>query len=105
VVIAGPAGSQHLNADGTGHRNPPSALQSLVLPPLSMFFVSSQGEGQHYNNSGAQLQVGDCPPADPSQRIITAHLMFCWKDHQYVVGHVALHGRPQHSASKSYSAC
>jgi len=23
VNIAGPAGSQHLNADGTGHRNPP----------------------------------------------------------------------------------
>ena len=53
VVITGPAGSQHPNEDGTGHRNPPSALLSLVLPPLSMLFVSSQGEGQHHSNSGA----------------------------------------------------
>jgi len=45
VAIAGPAGSQHLNTDGTGHRNLPSALPSLVLPTLSMLFVSSQGEG------------------------------------------------------------
>jgi len=52
VAIAGPAGSQHLNADSTGHRNPPSALLSLVLPPLSMLFVSSQGEGQHHSNFG-----------------------------------------------------
>jgi len=90
VAIAGPAGSQHLNADGTGHRNPPSALPSLVLPPLPVLFVSSQGEGQHHSNSGAQQQAGDHPPADPRQRIITAHLMQCWKDHQYVLGHVAL---------------
>jgi len=80
VAIAGPAGSQHPNADGTGHRN----------PPLSMLFVSIQGEGQHHSNSGAQQQAGDRPPADPSQRIITAHLMQCWQDHQYVLGHVAL---------------
>jgi len=33
VAIAGLAGSQHPHADGTGHRNPPSALLSLVLPP------------------------------------------------------------------------
>jgi len=45
VAIAGPAGTQNLNADGTGHSHPPSALPSLVLPPLSMLFVSSQGEG------------------------------------------------------------
>ena len=57
-----------------------------------MLFVSSQGEGQYHSNSeaAAQQQAGDCPPADPSQRIITAHLMHCWKDHQYVLGHVAL---------------
>ena len=55
-----------------------------------MLFVSSQGEGQHHSNSEAQQQAGDRPPADPSQRIITAHLMQCWKDHQYVHGHVAL---------------
>ena len=55
-----------------------------------MLFVSSQGEGQHHSNSEAQQQAGDRPPADPSQRIITAHLMQCWKDHQYVLGHVAL---------------
>jgi len=90
VAIAGPAGSQHPNADGKGHRNPSSAPLSLVLPPLSMLFMSSQGEGQHHSNSGAQQQAGDRPPADPSQRIITAHLMQCWKDHQYVFGHVAL---------------
>ena len=89
VAIAGPAGSRHPNADGTGHRNPPSALLSLVLPPLSMLFVSSQGEDQHHSNSGAQQQAGACPPAE-SQRIITAHLMQCWKDHQCVLGHVAL---------------
>jgi len=89
VAIAGPAGSQHPNADGTGHSNPSSALPLLVLPPLSMLFVGSQGEGQHHSNSEAQ-QAGDRPPADPSQRIITAHLMQCWKDHQYVLGHVVL---------------
>ena len=33
---------------------------------------------------------GDRSPADPSQRIITAHLMQGWKDHQCVLGHVAL---------------
>jgi len=55
-----------------------------------MLFVSSQGEDQHHSNLGAQLQTGDHPPADPSQRIITAHLMQCWKDHQYVVRHVTL---------------
>jgi len=54
-----------------------------------MLFVSNLGEGQHHSNSGAQQQAGDRPPADPSQRIITAHLMQ-WKDHQYVLGHVAL---------------
>jgi len=90
VAIAGPAGSQHPNADGTGHSNPPSALPSLVLPPSSILFVISQGEGQHHSNSEAPQQAGDRPPADPSQRIITAHLMQCWKDHQYVLGHVVL---------------
>ena len=55
-----------------------------------MLFVSSQGEGQYYSNSEAQQQAGDGPPADPSQCIITAHLMQCWKDHQYVLGCVAL---------------
>jgi len=86
VVIAGPAGTQNHNADGTGHSNLPSALPSLVLPPLSMLLVSSQGEGQHHSNSEAQQQAIDPPPADPSQRIITAHHMQCWK----VLGHVAL---------------
>jgi len=88
--IAGPAGLQNPNADGTGHSNPPSALPSLVLPPSSILFVISQGEGQHHSNSEAPQQAGDRPPADPSQRIITAHLMQCWKDHQYVLGHVVL---------------
>ena len=41
VAIAGPAGTQNPRADGTGHSNPPSALLSLGLPPLSMLFVSS----------------------------------------------------------------
>jgi hypothetical protein len=36
VAIAGPAGTQNPTAHGTGHRKPPSALPSLVLPPLSM---------------------------------------------------------------------
>ena len=90
VAISGPAGTQNPNADGTCHSNPPSVLPSLVLPPLSMLFVSSQGEGQHHRNLGVQLQAGDRPPADLSQRIITAHLMQCWKDHQYVLGHVTL---------------
>jgi len=79
VAIPGPAGSQNPNADGTGHSSPPSALPSLVLPPLSMLFMSSQGEGQHHSNSEAQQHAGDRPPADMSQRIITAHLMQCWK--------------------------
>jgi len=40
----------------------------------------------------AQQHDGSSPPADPTQRtgIITAHLMQCCKDHQYVLGHVAL---------------
>jgi len=79
VAIAGPADAQNLTADSTGHRTPPSALPSLVLPPLSMLFESNQGEGRHYSSSEAQQQAGDRPPADPSQRIITAHLMQCWK--------------------------
>ena len=29
-LLAGPAGTQNPNADGTGHSNPPSALPSLV---------------------------------------------------------------------------
>ena len=90
VALAGPAGSQHLNADDTGHCNPLSALPSLGLPPLSMLFVSSQGEGQHHSNSGAQKKAGDRPPADLSPRISTAHLMQGWKDHKYVLRHVAL---------------
>ena len=55
-----------------------------------MLFVNSQGEGQHHSNLEAQQQAGDRSPADPSQRIITAHLMQCWKEHQFVLGHVAL---------------
>jgi len=55
-----------------------------------MLFLSSQGEGQHHNSSEEQQHAGDRPPAHPSQRIITACLMQCWKDHQYVLGHVAL---------------
>jgi len=89
VAIAGPAGTQNLNANGKGFSNPPSALPSLVLLPLSILFVTSQGEGQHHSNSEAQQQAGDPSPADPSQRIITSHLIQCWKDHQYVLGHIA----------------
>jgi len=55
-----------------------------------MLFESSQGEGRHNSSSEAQQHDGDRSPADPSQRIITAHLMQCWRDHQYVLGHVAL---------------
>jgi len=69
---------------------PPSALPSLVLPPLSMLFLSGRGEGQNHSSSEAQQHAGDRPPADQSQRIITAHLMQCWKNHQYLLGHVAL---------------
>jgi len=57
VFFASPAGTQNPNADGTGHSNPPSALPSLVLPPLSMLFVSSQGEGQH--QEAASNKQGD----------------------------------------------
>ena len=39
-----------VRTEGTGHSNHPSALPSLVLPPLSMLFVSSQGEGQYHSN-------------------------------------------------------
>ena len=77
VAIAGPTGAQNPTADCTGHSKPPSALPSLVVHPLSMLFVNSQGEGQHHSSFEAQQQVGDRPPADPSQRIITAHLMQC----------------------------
>jgi len=90
VALVCPVDMQNPNADGTGHSNPSLALLSIVLPPLSMLFVSSQGEGQHQSNLEAQQQADDRPPADPSQRINTAHLMQCWKDHQYVLGHVAL---------------
>ena len=38
-----------------------TALPSVVLPPLSMLFVSSQGEGQHNSNSEAQQQAGGSP--------------------------------------------
>ena len=71
VAIAGPGCTQNPNVDGTGHSNPSSALPSLVLPPLSKLFVSSQGEGQHHSNLETQQQAGDRPPTDPSQRIIT----------------------------------
>jgi len=56
VAIEGPGGMQNPNVDGTGHSNPSSALLSLVLPPLSILFVSSQGEGQHHSNLEAQQQ-------------------------------------------------
>jgi len=55
-----------------------------------MLFVNSQGEGQHHSSSEVQQHAGDCPPADPRQCIITAHLMQIWKDHQYLLCHVAL---------------
>ena len=74
VAIAGPAGTQNPTSYGTGHSKPPSALPSLVLPPLSMLFMSSQGESEHHSSSEAQQHAGDRPPADPSQHIITAHL-------------------------------
>jgi len=90
VAIVGPADAENPTADGTGHSKPPSALPSLVLSPLYMLFVSSQAEGQHHSSSETQQHAGDRSPADPSQRIITAHLMQCWKDHQYVLGHVVL---------------
>jgi len=90
VAIAGPADTQNPTADGTGPSRPPSALLSLVLPTLSMLFESSQGEGRHNSSSEAQQHAGDRPPDDPSQHIITAHLMQCWKYHHYVLGHVAL---------------
>jgi len=86
VAMAGPAGTQNLNADGTGHSNPPSALLSLVLSPLSMLFVSSHEEGHHHSNLEAQQQAGDCPPANQSQRIPHAIL----KTYQYVFGDVTL---------------
>jgi len=55
-----------------------------------MLFESSQGEGRHNISSEAQQHNGNRPPVNPSQRLITAHLLQCWKDHQYVLGHVAL---------------
>jgi len=55
-----------------------------------MLFESSQGEDQHNTSSEAQQHDSNRPPADPNQCIITAHLMQCCKDHQYVLGHVAL---------------
>jgi len=90
VAIVGPTGTQNPTADGTGHSKPPLALLSLVLALLSMLFVSSQGVGQHHSSSAAQQQACDRPPGDLSQFIITAHFMQCWKNHQYVLGHVAL---------------
>ena len=45
VAIAGPADTQNPTAGGTRPSKPPSALPSLVLPPLSMLFESSHGEG------------------------------------------------------------
>jgi len=90
VDIAGPADTHNPTADGTNRSKPPSAIQSLVLPLLSMLFINSQGEGRHHSSSEAQQHAGNRPPADPNQRIIIAHLMQCWKDNQYVLGHVAL---------------
>jgi len=74
VAIVGPAHTQNSTADGTGHSKSPSALPSLVLPPLSMLFESSQGdsEGQHHSSSEAQRQTGDRPPVDPSQLLRTS---------------------------------
>ena len=86
VAIAGPIDTQYLIAGGTRPSKPPSALPSLVLPQLSMLFESTQGEGRHNSSSEAQQH----PSTDPSQRIFTTHLMQCWKDHPYVLGHVAL---------------
>jgi len=90
VAIAGPVDTQNPTADGTGASKPPSALPSLGVPPLSILFESSQGEGRHNSSSEAQQHAGDRLPEDPTQRIITAHLMQRWKDHHYVLGHVAL---------------
>ena len=90
VAIAGPVDTQNPTAGGTRHGKPPSALSPLVLPPLSMLFESSQGEGRRNSSAEEQQPDGERPPADPSQRTITAHLMQCWKDHQDVLGHIAL---------------
>jgi len=58
VAIVGPADTQNPTADSTSQCKPPSALPSQVLPPLSMLFVISQGEGQHHSSSEAQqMQV------------------------------------------------
>jgi len=53
VAVAGPAGTQNPTANGTGHSKPSSTLPSLVLPPLSMLFVSSQGRPTPQQFGGA----------------------------------------------------
>jgi len=45
VAIAGPADTQNLTEGDPRPSKPTSALPSLVLPPLSMLFESSHGEG------------------------------------------------------------
>ena len=55
-----------------------------------MRFESSQGEDRRNSRSEAPQDADGRPPADPSQREITAHLMHRWKDHQYVLGHISL---------------
>jgi len=90
AAIADPANTQNPTAGGTRPSKPPSALPSLVVSPLSMLSESSQGEGRPNSSSEVQQHDNDRPPADLSQRIITAHLKQCWKAHQYMLGHITL---------------
>jgi len=113
VVIAGPADSQNPTAGGTCLSKSRPALPSLVLPPLSMLFESSQGkdqhnssqvEGRHHSSSEAQQHDADIPPADPSQRIIITSLVQGWKDHQYMLGHVVLARSEEYSEASECAA-
>jgi len=88
--MASVAHPQNPPAGGSRSSRSPSALPQLVLPPLSMLFESSQGEDRRNSRSEAPQDANGRPPADPSQREITAHLMQRWKDHQYVLGHISL---------------
>ena len=85
LAIASDAHPQNPTAGGSRPSRPPSAQPQLVLPPLSMLFKSSQGEDRRNSSSEAQQDDDGRPPADPSLREITAHLMQRWKYHQYVL--------------------
>ena len=63
-AIAGPADSQIPPTGGARPSKPPSALASLVLPPLSMLFESSQGKGRRSGNLEAQQNDCGRPPAE-----------------------------------------